>query len=201
MLHPPAQRDRIGSSLRPWSPRHEPTRPAGGADPRVRGGPSLARRPGGPLRRPGGKAGPIAEDVYRQLCRQAAPAGPELSRKILGEYSHPVAVSAYLRTGLANPECNRHLLDILIRDRWSTGLLYSLLRDTARLAGDCGDCLPYAELPGYLFDRNSKPTPDAQALEKFTGLRNAWAHQAPRQTSTGGRWCRATASGWRGSWR
>src|SRR5436190_1893380 len=63
-----------------------------------------------------------------------------------------VAVSAYLRGGLASAECNRHLLERLVKNAWATGDLFVLLRDTVRLAGDCEGRLPYEELPGYLFD-------------------------------------------------
>jgi hypothetical protein len=53
-----------------------------------------------------------------------------------------VTVSAYLRGGLANKECNSHLLQRLVKDLWATGDLMALLRDTVRLAGHCEGRLP-----------------------------------------------------------
>jgi WD40 repeat protein len=92
-----------------------------------------------------------------------------------------VAVCAYQRGGLANPECSRHLAERFLKGLWSTGDLFVLLRDTVRLAGDCGGHLPYPELPGYLFDARGKPTASAQVLESFVALRNRlWGHGAGR---------------------
>jgi WD40 repeat protein len=92
-----------------------------------------------------------------------------------------VAVSAYLRSGRSVAECDRHLLDKFLKGVWSTGDLYALLRDTVRLAGDCGGRLPYAELPPYLFTPRGKPTASNQVLGAFVTLRNrAWAHATGR---------------------
>src|SRR5206468_1466817 len=67
-------------------------------------------------------------------------------------YLATVAVGAYLRTDLASAECNRHLLGVFLRGKWTAGVLYSLFRDTLRHAGDCAGRLPYPELLSYLFD-------------------------------------------------
>ncbi len=91
-----------------------------------------------------------------------------------------VAVSAYLRTGLPSHDCNRFLLEMLLKGAWSTGDLFALLRDTARLAGDCGGHLPYP-LPACLFTPKGKPTAAHQVLESFVSLRNRrWGHAAGR---------------------
>jgi hypothetical protein len=92
-----------------------------------------------------------------------------------------VAVSAYQRGGLPLPECNRRLAERLVKGLWSTGDLLTLLLDTVRLAGDCGGCLPYPELPGYLFDGRGKPTAAAEVLGSFVSLRNrVWGHGTGR---------------------
>jgi WD40 repeat protein len=92
-----------------------------------------------------------------------------------------VAVSAYLRGGLANPECNRQLLGRLVKDAWATGDLMALLSDTLKVAGDCEGRLPYRELPGYLFDGRNRPTSSLLVLESFVSLRNrVWGHGAGR---------------------
>ena len=85
-------------------------------------------------------------------------------------YLATVAVSAYLRSDLTSAECNHRLLEYLLRDRWSTGVLYGLLRDTTRLAG--GGPLPYSELRAYLFDARGRPTSANDVLESFITLRN-----------------------------
>jgi hypothetical protein len=83
-----------------------------------------------------------------------------------------VAVSAYLHTDLATAACNRHLVGVFLKGKWTTGVLYSLFRDTLRLASDCNGQLPYPEALGYLFDTWGKPTPAAQDLESFIELCN-----------------------------
>src|SRR5205823_14110410 len=96
-------------------------------------------------------------------------------------YLATVSVSAYWRTELVHDECNRHLVRIFLRDKWTTGVLYSLFYDTIRLAGDCEGQLPYAELPSFLFDRRGKPTAQAAVLESFLGLRtHEWGHGGMR---------------------
>ncbi len=95
-------------------------------------------------------------------------------------YLATVAVGAYLRTDLAHAECNRRLLDFLLKGAWSTGDLFTLLVDTVRLAGDCGGHLAYAELPGYLFVRG-RPSTSHQVLHSFISLRNrCWGHATGR---------------------
>jgi WD40 repeat protein len=90
-------------------------------------------------------------------------------------------VSAYLRTDLAQVECNRVLLDKLVKGGWSTGDLFGLLRDTVRLAADCAGQLPYPELPGYLFTPAGRPTASHRVLDAFVTLRNrAWGHGTGR---------------------
>jgi WD40 repeat protein len=87
-----------------------------------------------------------------------------------------VTVSAYFRGPATDIECNRHLLRLFLKETWSTGDLLSLLRDTVRLAGDCGGRLPYPELPPHLFKEKGKET-----LESFVTLRNrAWGHGTGR---------------------
>jgi WD40 repeat protein len=94
-----------------------------------------------------------------------------------------VAVSAYLRSGAAGAECNRQLAERFLKGGWATGDLFGLLRDTIRLAGDCGGHLPYPELVGYLFQRG-KPTGSQRALEEMVTLRNRkWGHAAGRTDS------------------
>jgi WD40 repeat protein len=91
-----------------------------------------------------------------------------------------VVISAYQRSGLAVQECNQRLLERFLKGAWATGDLFALLRDTVRLAGDCGGHLPYAELPGYLFERD-KPTASQRVLESLISLRNRkWGHGAGR---------------------
>jgi hypothetical protein len=87
-------------------------------------------------------------------------------------YLASVAVSAYLRTELNNAECNEQLLGVLLRDKWSTGVLFGLFRDTVRLAGGCAGRLPYPELPEWLFNRHGKRTEMGAVLESFVELRN-----------------------------
>src|SRR5262249_13239047 len=92
-----------------------------------------------------------------------------------------VAVSAYLRTGLANGECNRQVLERLVKRAWSAGDLFALLRDTVRLAGDCEGLLPYRQLPGYLFAPSGKPSVSNEILASFVHLRNrSWGHGTGR---------------------
>jgi WD40 repeat protein len=98
----------------------------------------------------------------------------------LVHYLAAVAVSAYLRTGLANADCNRFLLEMLFKRGWTTGDLFDLLRETVRRAGDCGGLLPYP-LPGLLFTAGGKPTPSCRVLESFIHLRNRhWGHVTGR---------------------
>jgi hypothetical protein len=87
-----------------------------------------------------------------------------------------VAVSAYARTCLPHEECNRRLAVRFLKGPWATGDLLGLLRDTVSLAGDCGGLLPYAELPGYLFRADGKPSESSFVLSSFVELRNAAAH-------------------------
>jgi WD40 repeat protein len=96
-------------------------------------------------------------------------------------YLASVAVSAYLRTGLDDADCNRFLLESLLKGAWSTGDLLALLRDTVRRGGDCGGLLPYRELPAHLFTPGGKPTDSLQVLESFVALRNRrWGHGTGR---------------------
>jgi hypothetical protein len=127
---------------------------------------------------------PIATP-YRSLIEQesaAASFGCLLDAfESLIHFLATVAVSAYLRGGLASAECNRHLLERLVKNAWATGDLFVLLRDTVRLAGDCEGRLPYKELPGYLLDARGRPTASLRVLESFVGLRNrVWGHGTGR---------------------
>jgi WD40 repeat protein len=91
-----------------------------------------------------------------------------------------VTISAYQRSGLGLTECNQRLLERFLKGGWSTGDLFALLRDTVRLAGDCGGHLPYPELVSYLFERN-KPSGSQRVLESLVALRNRkWGHAAGR---------------------
>jgi WD40 repeat protein len=92
-----------------------------------------------------------------------------------------VAVSAYFRSGLASADCNRQLLEILVKPAWSTGDLFALLSDTIRLTGNCDGQLPYAELPGYLYARPGEQSASHRVLQSFVTLRNRlWGHAAGR---------------------
>jgi WD40 repeat protein len=122
---------------------------------------------------------------YRRLTEQpsaAAAFGCLLDTfEGLVHYLATVAVSAYLRSGLASPACNRHLLGRFVKGAWATGDLLALMRDTVRLAGDCGGLLPYPQLVGYLFTREGCPTPSQRVLESFVALRNeVWGHATGR---------------------
>jgi WD40 repeat protein len=123
--------------------------------------------------------------AYQELAGAASPAaefGCLLTLfEVLVHYLGAVAVSAYLRTPLDRPDCNRRLADLLTRGKWATGLLYSLFRDTVRHASDCGGRLPYRALPGFLFDRFGKRTGAGEILESFVELRNEeWGHGGKR---------------------
>lgn len=89
----------------------------------------------------------------------------------LVHYLTTVAVCAYLRTSLQDPDCNRFLLEMLVKRAWSTGDLFALLRETVRSAGGCGGLLPYP-LPALLFTPRGKPSASCQVLESFISLRN-----------------------------
>jgi hypothetical protein len=95
-------------------------------------------------------------------------------------YLAAVALSAYLRTDLVSADCNRFLVEMLLKGDWATGDLFALLREVLRLAGDCGGLLPYP-LPAHLFTRHGKPTASHKELEAFVTLRNRkWGHRAGR---------------------
>ncbi len=119
---------------------------------------------------------PIAR-AYQVLSEADSPAAEFGCLLILFEalihYLATVTVSAYWRTDLACPELNRRLLDLFLRDKWSTGQLYGLLRDTVRLAGDCGGHMPYSQLPRFLFKPNGKHTREEAILDTFVEVRNA----------------------------
>jgi WD40 repeat protein len=99
----------------------------------------------------------------------------------LVHYLATVAVSAYFRSGAPDLDCNRRLLDHFLKENWTTGDLWGLLRDTVQRAGDCGGLLPYPELPPYLFDAKGEQTPSLKVLASFVTLRNrAWGHNTGR---------------------
>ena len=92
-----------------------------------------------------------------------------------------VSVSAYHRSGLDLPDCNRQLVDRFLKRTWATGYLFGLLCDTIALAGDCAEVLPYAELPDYLFTPQGKSRASHTILEGFISVRNGlWGHGAGR---------------------
>lgn len=92
-----------------------------------------------------------------------------------------ITVSAYLRTCLPDADCNRLLLDKLVKGAWSTGDLFALLRDTVRPAAANGGPLPYPGLLAYLFTPAGRPSASHRILEAFVALRNrAWGHGTGR---------------------
>src|SRR5262249_29516983 len=134
-----------GADPRPGRPGATRRRRVPGTLPR-----GLPRRPGAPpagpgIRPPGRpRTGPARRrrypypvpGAYLRLT-EAAPPSAEFGCLVtlfeaLVHYLATVAVSAYLRTGLASADCNRHLLGLLLRGKWTTGLLLALLRDTVR---------------------------------------------------------------------
>jgi 8-oxo-dGTP pyrophosphatase MutT (NUDIX family)/tetratricopeptide (TPR) repeat protein len=91
-------------------------------------------------------------------------------------YLATVVVSAYLRSGINDSECNRGLLEKMVKNGWTIGDLFWLLERPIKIAGDFGGVLPYAELPGYLFQAPRKPSPSYHVLDSFVRLRNSVVH-------------------------
>lgn len=92
--------------------------------------------------------------AFRSFLQEESPAARFLCLAATFErlihFLATVVVSAYFRSGAADTECNRHLLEHLLMEKRTTGQLWALLRDTLRLAGDCAGLLPYPELARYL---------------------------------------------------
>jgi hypothetical protein len=81
-----------------------------------------------------------------------------------------VAVSAYLRTGLAEAALNKALLELLCKNRgWATGDLFALLRTTLQHADGWREQLPYPLL-GHFFTDERRPTAAHEVLDAFTEL-------------------------------
>jgi hypothetical protein len=127
---------------------------------------------------------PIA-NAYRAFTQQESPTasfGSLLATfESLTHFLASVAVSAYCRSHRPVPACDRFLLEQLRKDKWSTGDLLGLLRETLRLAGDCSRTLPYADLPRHLVTAEGKLTPSYATLDSFVTLRNrCWGHVGGR---------------------
>jgi WD40 repeat protein len=128
----------------------------------------------------GGYPYPIAA-VYRALLHARSPAAKALPLvkvyEVLVHYLAAVAVSAYLRSDLGQADGNRRLLQALLTDKWATGTIYALLRDTVATVRAAGVPLPYPDLPAYLFEPRDDGQTGDQVLGGLTNLRNDLVHR------------------------
>lgn len=130
---------------------------------------------------------PIAA-AYRSLTEQdnaAAGFGCLLDTfEAIIHYLGSVVVSAYLRTELSFADCNRLILELLLKENWSTGDLFGLLTRTVSQVNDCGGLMPYP-LRDHLFTAEGKPTSSHRVLGAFVELRNRrWGHGTGRSEAS-----------------